>query len=160
MRRVLDDVEVCVARAVKVLRRLVENLVRVEGIEVLHGVGLCVQLLVAKLEVFVKAPAGRTSTRISRSLPLSLDALNDLTRFRIDTTKRINRTILTVRMHNSVTSFRDVSRPAHVERLAARSNRLIGGRMVHELRLVYVRRDAWHVGSLEHGTTLVRADVG
>ena len=149
----IDHVEVAVAWAVEVLRSLIEDLVRVERVEVLHSVCLRMKLLVAELKVLVEAAACRAGARISWRLALSLDALNDLARFRIDATERVYRAVLAVRVHDSVASLRDVSSATHCERLTTR-HLLTSRRMVHKLRLVHVRRNARHIRSLNHDSLM------
>lgn len=78
-------IHLLVFRIVKVLSGLVQHM---NFVDVIH-IDLILHIL-SKLNILIEASSSRPSPRIRRSLPLSLDALNDLSGFRINPSKRIH----------------------------------------------------------------------
>ena len=83
-----------VIRIIEVLGRLIEH---VNIISILKLFCLLVHLI-PKFKVFIKTSPGWASSRISRSLALSFNTLNDFPSLGINSTKRIHATILLMRV--------------------------------------------------------------
>lgn len=145
---------------VEVLGRLIEH---VDVVVILKLFGLLVDL-VSELEVFVEASPGGASSRISRSLALSFDALDDFASLGIDATKWIHTAVLLMRMQNIVAHTRLHNSLLRlilwvVTHIVA--HHLARGSVLHVLGGVHVGCNVWRIRSSSHDDLLlVASDIG